>query len=246
MLKSLFIYLLVIVSTQTSLFSKDKIIKAPIGYWPPFAITDKMPYRGIDVDLLKEIEKRLAVEIRIKKYPWTRSLSNMKQGKLDIISGIAKREERAEYLHYIPTPYYTCSTVFYVKKGNSSKIKKYDDLYNYSIGYVEKSAYFLKFDKDKKLKKRAVTREIQLLKMLKVGRIDTIIGTDCQVDYELAQLGYNKLIEKAEFTPGNNVHLYVAVSKKSPYAKELDTISEVVKNIVEERKVKEFAKKYYE
>lgn len=224
----------------------QKNFNVPIGYWPPFAITDKMPYTGIDIDLWKEIEKRLDVNVKIKKYPWSRSLNNIRQGKSDAISGIAKRKERAEYMHYIPTPYYTCTTVFYVRKGDANKISKYKDLYNYTVGYVENSAYFLQFDKDQRLNKRAVTREIQLLEMLKAKRLDTIIGTDCQVDYELAQLGYTDLLEKAVYKPGNNVDLYVAISKESPYIKEVDKITKIIEDIVKEGLVKEFAKKYYE
>jgi len=248
MIKSLivFLILLLFVIIPNALMAEKKEFNVPIGHWPPFAITDKKPYTGIDIDLWNEIEKRLDVDIKIKKYPWSRSLSNMKQGKSDAISGIAKRAQREEYMHYIQTPYYTCTTVFYVRKGDSNKITKYEDLYKFNIGYVTNSAYFLKFDKDKKLKKRAVTREIQLLEMLKAKRFDTIIGTDCQVDYELAQLDLIDEFKKAIYKPGNKVDLYVTISKKSAYIKELNKITKVVEDIINEGLVKEFAKKYYE
>lgn len=82
--------------------------------------------------------------------------------------------------------------------------------------------------------------------MLVVGRIRVIIGTDCQVDYDIARMGYTKKLEKVEYKPGNNVDLYLAISKKSPFLKDIKKINEIVKQIIDEGKIKEFAKKYYE
>jgi polar amino acid transport system substrate-binding protein len=170
----------------------------------------------------------------------------MKLGKVDLMSGLAKRDERALYMDYIEPPYYKCSTVFYVRKGNSSLIKSYDDLKKYLIGYVDNSAYFEPFDSDKNLIKRSVTTESQLIKMLSVGRVKIIIGTDCQVDYDIKKLGLQDKIEKAEYAPGNDVDLYLGISKKSSYSNNINKISQTLREIIEEGKIKEFAKKYYE
>jgi hypothetical protein len=61
------------------------------------------------------------------------------------------------------------------------------------------------------------------------------------IDFDLL-----KEIEKASYKPNNNVDLYFVISKKSPYAKDLVKFSKTIKDIVEEGKVKEFAKKYYQ
>lgn len=244
-MKKTFIYIILyILLFFNAAFSDEKVLKIPIGDWPPFSLTKEKPYSGIDIDLWNEIEKRLDAKINIKKYPWSRSLSYMKLGKLDAISGIAKREKREEYLKYLPKPYYTCSTVFYVRKGDSHKIKTYDDLKNFTIGYVSNSAYFLKFDNDLNLSKKSVTREIQLIKMLKIKRLNAIIGTDCQVDYELSKLGYTNLIEKAQYKPGNKVDLYIAISKKSQYINYYDTLAKILDDIIKEGKIEEFSRKY--
>ena len=67
----------------------------------------------------------------------------------------------------------------------------------------------------------------------------------CQADYQIIQEGYRGAFEKASYKPGNDVDLYLAISKKSIYAKELSLFNETIRRIVEEGKVIEFAEKYY-
>jgi polar amino acid transport system substrate-binding protein len=229
----------------TSNAKENEEFKIPADSWAPFRMITEKGYEGIDYDLINEIEKRYNKKIKIIKTPWARSLINMRNGKLDGMTGVAKREEREEFLHYISPPYYTCSTVFYVKKGNANKIKTYDDLKNYQIGQVDNSAYFTPYDTDKGLLKRSVKNEVQLVRMLIANRLEVIIGTDCQVDFDIKRMGYQDKIEKAIYKPNNNVDLYFTLSKKSKYAKDLNKITNIIKNIVEEKKVEEFAKKYY-
>lgn len=47
------------------------------------------------------------------------------------------------------------------------------------------SAYFEPFDSDPALTKIGVKNEEQLLQMQLRGRIEVLIGTDCQVDFQL-------------------------------------------------------------
>ena len=81
--------------------------------------------------------------------------------------------------------------------------------------------------------------------MLGKDRVKVIIGTDCQADYEISKLGLTNEFEKAVYKPENNVDLYIAVSKKSPFIKEMKVLNEVIKNIIIDGKIKEFSQKYY-
>ncbi len=245
--KLLLLTITLFISLHLSILNADEnTIFIPADSWAPFRMMDKTGNKGIDFDFLNEINKRMDIQVKIKKTPWARSLINIKHGKADAMTGVAKRAERAEYMHYISPPYYTCSTVFYVKKGNAHLIKSYADLKDYLIGQVDNSAYFAPYDKDKEIFKRSVKNEVQLVRMLAIGRLKVIIGTDCQVDYDIKRMGYLDKIEKALYKPNNNVDLYFVISKKSPYAKDLEKFSKTIKDIVEEGKVKEFAKKYYQ
>jgi len=244
--KSLYLFLIPFIFFPQILTAKPNEIIVATDSWPPFRIHNNNNYTGIDFDLWKEVEKRLNLKIKFIRYPWSRILRNLEHGDIDAMSGLAKRKNREVYMHYTSPSYYTCSTVFYVQKGNKHLIKKYEDLYKYSIAYVNNSAYFKRFDEDTKLNKFPITSEIQLIRMLERGRVKVIIGTDCQADYEIKKLGFKDKFEKALFKPKNSVDLYIAISKKSAFAKELNQVNEVIKQIVEEGKIKEYSKKYFE
>jgi polar amino acid transport system substrate-binding protein len=240
---SLFLVLLLL--PLTSLTAEEREFKVAIdSSWPPFRMIENKTYSGIDFDVWREVAKRLNLKLNFIEFPWPRSLLNMKEGCVDGMSGLAKRPEREEYMYYTNPTYYTCTTVFYVLKGNSSLIQKYEDLYKYQIGFVIDSAYFDKFDKDLKIRKHSLVKEIQLFKMLEYKRFDAFIGTDCQAEYEITQEGYKDVFEKANYKPGNDVHLYIAISKKSIFANELPKFNETIRKIVDEGKVREFVKKY--
>lgn len=228
----------------STLNAKEEII-IPTDDWPPFRITQNNIYSGIDFDLWKELSKRLNLQTNFRYYPWARSLANMKNGAVDMMSGIAIKKERQEYIQYSSIPYYSCSPVFYTQKGLGETIKTYDDLKKHLVGYVNNSIYFKKFDNDKTLKKRAVTSEEQLLKMLALKRMKIIIGTDCQADYEIKKSGFENLIEKTQYRPNKKLDLYIGVSKKSEFINRMDEINKTLKDIIEEGKIKEFASKYY-
>jgi len=244
--KTVYLLLLSFFIFQQTVIAKPTEITVATDSWPPFRILENNNYTGIDFDLWKEVEKRLNLKIKFIRYPWARILHNLEHGEIDAMSGLAKRKNREVYMHYTSPSYYTCATVFYVKKGNKHLIKKYEDLYKYSIAYVNNSAYFKRFDEDTKLRKYPIASEFQLIRMLERSRVEVIIGTDCQADYEIKKLGLKDKFEKAEFKPNNNVDLYIAISKKSPFAKELKRLNEVIKQIVEERIIIEYSKKYFE
>ena len=245
MLKAFYLFLIVSLFLSQTLLAKHQNIAVGTDSWPPFRIHTDDHFSGIDFDVWKEIEKRLDLRVTFMKFPWSRILHNLKSGELDAMSGLAKRSERAEYVDYTTPPYYTCSTVFYLKKGEGHLVKTYEDLYKYPIAYVANSAYFKKFDNDSKLKKHSIYSEIQLIKMLNNNRIKVIIGTDCQADYEISKLGLTSSFEKAHYKPKNNVDLFFVISKKSHFIKDLHKINKVIQDMIEEGKIKEIAQKYY-
>jgi len=196
--------------------------------WPPFRMMSEERNSGIDMDMWQEIGQQLGLTVKFVKCPWGRCLKMMEVGTIDAMSGLAYRKERAEYIEYISTPYYTCSTAFYVKEGEEATVNGYEDLYNFHVGYVLHSAYFMPFDTDEKIQKAGVAKEEQLPKMLVNNHIPVFIGTDCQVDYDLQLNGLGAKISKANYKPENNVELYVGISKKSKFAGRLKVFDQTI------------------
>lgn len=213
--------------------------------WPPFRISADSGLIGLDLDFIDEIARRTGADLRVIKMPWGRALTSMQSGAVDVMTGLAYRDERAKYIAYTETPYFKCTTSFYTLAGGGAEIKSYEDLAKHQIGFVLHSAYFDRFDNDTSLDKVGVPQEQTLIDMLVKERFAVMIGTDCQVDYFIERQGLSEKIEKASFNPGNAVDLYLGVSKKSDWAEKIDVLNKAVKDLVDEGFVDKIAQQYY-
>lgn len=211
-------------------------IEVVIEIWPPFRIGDAQTpesIRGIDIDVLNLLTERLGVTYRIQRLPWARCLIFMETGEADLISGLAHTPERARYIRYSVIPYHTVSPAFYVRTGNAGRIRGYADLAPLTIAYSLKSAYFEPFDSDGELYKIGVSTEKQLLLMLAAGHVDTIIGTDANVAYDMAAMGLGDEIEQAVYRPDHHTDLYLGISRGSPLMERAGEIDRILKEIVQ-------------
>lgn len=76
-------------------------------------------------------------------------------------------------------------------------------------------------------------------------RIDVIIGTECQVDYELKKINLKNQFDKSVYKPENKVELFLGISKKSKFANKTNDINKILSDIIKDGKINEFAKRYY-
>jgi len=186
--------------------------------WPPFRMNDSNSpsgFRGIDIDITNKLSESLGISIDIQRHPWARALELMRSGQADMVTGIAYTPERETFMHYVPVSYYAVRPVFYTQKGKGHLIQSYKDLYGPSVGYSLNSAYFEPFNSDSKINKVGLSTEEQLMKVLALGRIDITIGTDPNISYDVARLGYRDILEPTSYQPPNKTELFIALSRKS-------------------------------
>jgi polar amino acid transport system substrate-binding protein len=238
---------ILIAAFSISVFADERTYIADFETWTPFRIEDNSaPYgfKGLDIEILDEISKKLNIKIQVRRSPWARSLENIKTGESDIITGVAYTDERAEFIDYVEPSYYSVNPVFYVQKGKGHLIKNYSDLNSYSIGYSIKSAYFEPFNSDRKLKKVELSTEAQLIKMLVLGRVDVIIGTNPNLAYDLLQSGNSLKVEPVYYAPPKTTKLYIGLSKKSPLTTRKKDIEKVINNMLIENRIKKIMTNY--
>lgn len=185
--------------------------------WPPFRMRDENgAFSGLDIDLLAELSRRSGLRFEIQQAPWARGLAALEQGRASLMTGLAKTPERERYIQYLDKPYYRCSPRFYTAPGVAALLDDYASLRGLRIGYVLESAYFQPFDTDQALDKFGVNNEAQLLDMLVRGRIDALVGTDCQVDHALLDPALSGRIVKAAYHPQAQSDLYIGFSRQRP------------------------------
>lgn len=105
------------------------------GGYPPFNFyNDKNELVGFDVDVSKEVAKRLGVDFKPVTTEWSGIIEGLRSGAYDgILGSMAITKERLEVVDF-STPYYYSGAQLVVKKG--SKFTKPEDLKGKIIGLV--------------------------------------------------------------------------------------------------------------
>ncbi|HEX2974963.1 MAG TPA: transporter substrate-binding domain-containing protein [Bacteroidales bacterium] len=195
----------------------------------PFKFMKDNHPNGLDVQLLREIARKLNMRMEFVECSFARCMEFLKTGEADVVTSLQRRPDREEYIRFIEPPYLTKSAKrFYVRKGYGWRIKKHEDLYGMRIGVKRGVAYFPRFDSDSKILKEAVNDAFLNLKKLEKGRIDAFINTESEGDFLIKKGGFEGAFEKAPYTFNEKCDVYIGLSKKSklmPQIREIETIT---------------------
>jgi polar amino acid transport system substrate-binding protein len=200
---------------------------------------------GIDIDLVHALEKRLGVTIEIELHPWSRCLEMMRDGEVDLMSGLAWSEDRARYILYLKPSYHSVQPVFYTLSGKGSAIATYNDLFGKRIGQSMNTVYFEPYNSDVRLFKVDLSSETQILQLLSLGRIDVAVGTDPNISWDIKRLGYKGVFEHTAYLPPVKTELYIGVSKKSGTMTNVDELERALAELIQDGSVNGFVEKYH-
>lgn len=95
-------------------------------------------------------------------------------------------------------------------------------MYKFKIAVRRDSFYFKKFSEDTKLKKYAVNDDLQMLKLLKSGRVDLIISNyqnQFKEMSKLAKLSYDQEFKEVSYFETIKNPRYFSISKHSDMKK---------------------------
>ena len=215
------------------------VIKVAASDFPPYTIINGEHITGIDIVLVNTIAKKLNYRIEYLPCPWKRCLKLMKQGKIDLLSGVYKRPEREEYMWFLQPHYVQATNSFYINKYNSLQINQYSDLKNISIGIERGTGVFEPFDSDASLNKHEVNKLSLAIKMTRLGRLDTFVGATIPTDYLLLKKNYHKDFKRAQLTITNEgTQGFITLSKRSRYHSKKNAFNEVLQGLKESGEIK--------
>jgi polar amino acid transport system substrate-binding protein len=224
-------FLISLVCSTQALAGAERL-KVAFAQWPPYKVLEHGTFGGIDVKVLDEVARRTGLTFDYVECPWVRCLVMLRDGTVDMISNIAKTEERQESMIFLEPPtrdHYPIS--FYVHAKADRAINRYEDLYGLDIGVIRSSAYFKRFDHDSQLKKTFVAREAQLMDMLASRRLDAILGIGANLDYLIRETGRGGAIKKASFEIETADPAFVAISKKSSHKNVVPKIEKALRDM---------------
>jgi len=120
--------------------AKKLVVSTDPNYAPQSFLNDKGELDGFDIDVAKEVAKRLGVEVEFVTPDWDMITAGSWGGRWDIsIGSMTPTEPRAEVL-WFTDPYYYVPAAFAVHKDNTS-ITKVEDLAGKKVGLGTATTY---------------------------------------------------------------------------------------------------------
>ncbi|AGH82440.1 family 3 extracellular solute-binding protein [Psychromonas sp. CNPT3] len=215
-----------------------------IARWDPFIMITKGKATGISIDYVRELCRRLGVNLVLHELPWLRAIRMFERGEVDAMVNLYFTQARTSTMTFAIPYYENMNMRFYTYKKSGVRIKQHADLYQYEIGAVEYAANYPNFDLDAKIKTHATASDEHALKMLLHHRFKLIIAAEIQMDHMLDNSDNSEQIEKLDYAPSQTSAVHIALSKKSAFIKELPRINQYTRAILEEGLIESYAKKH--
>lgn len=187
------------------------VLQCGTNEFPPFTYLDAQGHAaGLEVDIVREVARRLKLEVDIRILPWPRLLAGMKSGSLDCMFAAFITDKRSTYMNFTHVPLHVSRLSVYVRRGHEFPFSGLQDLRGKKLGIIRD---FRTIDAlDALLEKGDFATRVygndfeQLFDMLAAGRVDMVI-----VNNQVA----NTLLAKQH--NGNIVELPYALSSNSAF-----------------------------
>lgn len=199
-------------SSQNSLGDK-KVLKVVGASAPPYRIFEGTNTSGIYFDAIKEIAKRIDLNVQISEVPNERAFFMMQDGSADIMLGPNKTPEREAFMIFTDAAFPPADKAFYTYEGGPD-ISKYEDLDGKKICISRGKVYFTQFDNDKSLNKEEVGDYNQAILMVNAKRSDLVIMPEQEGDYLLKNSSVK--LKKCSYIIEGALS-YITISKKSQF-----------------------------
>jgi len=191
---------------------------------------------GAYTEIVRELARRLGQPLQFIDCPLKRCLKLLEEGEADIAIGLRQTTERQQYLQYLTTPYRRTSAdrVFLLRRGETRRLERYEDLAGLRIGVTGGSEYFTRFNEDTRLLKDEGPSNESSLRKLLLSRVDTIILPEDQALALLAQLGLQQQVEFARLRVPEPTPRSIAVSRRSPQLARLAAMEQAMRGMRED------------
>ncbi|MES2323810.1 MAG: transporter substrate-binding domain-containing protein [Pseudomonadota bacterium] len=198
--------------------------------WPPFSWQSGDRIVGIGADLAELVFSDIGLDVVSKSSGnWKRARAQAEFGAVDVLVAAYRTPERQHYLAYPETPFMEDVNVVWVRDGKAFPFRKWDDLVGRRGTAMLGESYGEAFDHfiTQRLTMEWVSTPSQSLQKLAMGRVVyypfSVHGGKIQVK----QLNFSGRIVNLPH-PILTENIYLAISKKSPYARYLPQIEAAI------------------
>ncbi len=86
--------------------------------------------QALDLSITQTFAKKFNATLSSHQAPFARRIRQLKDGDIDLMSGLLKNKDREKFAHFIEPPYKQKSNkYFFVRKGEGKHLQKYENLY---------------------------------------------------------------------------------------------------------------------
>ncbi len=190
--------------------------------YPPHIYEENGVIKGLRVELLTELFKRMGYTYVPKIMPWARAVTMIKEGRADGICSIWYKPEREAYLSYPKFPYVLEVQAIYQRIGTQEvHYESLQDFKGMKLGTIRGFAYPKDFMKSPLFKIETVATDKQNFVKLAMGRLDIVISDSIVGDYTIQQADLKDKIFRNKNNYNEGFWGYVAFSQKRSDAKHL-------------------------
>jgi len=250
--KSKFVVIfLSLIALRSPFLMAEKPLKLVTLSFRPFIYQENGEVKGIDAEITKELFKRAGIKYKIEFLPWKRALDEVEKGTADAVMPAFKTPERESFAHFMTRPVHLSEYFIFVRKGETFKYEKIENLYNKKIGIDHGFSVSKEFDsardeKKFKFKIDEAKSPKQNLKKLIAKRIDLYINNIHVVFDEARRIGVEKKVEtlspSLKSTPS-----YIAFSKAADIKdkkKVIEKLNKILNEMWEDGTIKKITSKY--
>lgn len=226
------------VTTEMKLVKDGKLTFAMSGLLKPLNYKENQELVGFDVEIGKEISKRIGLEANPVTNPWETIIQGLRGNKYDaIIGSMTATEERSKQVDF-SIPYYVSGATVFISSENK-EIKTVEDLKGKTIGVMQASTYVEDAKKYTDTIKEFPS-EIYALQDLPPGRLDAVI-TDRIVGISAMQESGLKIQALGEVIKREEIA--VAINKDNEVL--LEAINKAIEEMVKDGTYKEISMKWF-
>jgi len=180
--------------------------------WKPVSFSENGEIKGLGVEVVQEILKRLGSRDNIKVVPWARGWRNLLENPNVVLFTMTRTYER-EKLFAMIGPVAVGTTNFYAKKGSGITLRNMEDAKKIRRIGVYRSAVEEQILTKEGFSNLEVTSvPLHSAKKLMAGRIDLWCNANLTAGKILEDAGYSVNDVENVFTIREN-HLYIAMSR---------------------------------
>lgn len=185
---------------------------------PPYFMAQGDEVVGIDADLVREAMERLGCSLSLEKLPWARALRELRDGRVDMLSGAYRTPEREHYAHYSEVVGLISPNILFVRRSDEARFdltglralleSEFRLGAQINVSYSDEYSALVQ-DPDYEKNIQYLSRRESLWKMLARNRVDGVVASRLTGLYEIQELGLSDKIMPSSLVVSNKPAYFV-------------------------------------